>query len=77
MIHSDDFVAIVPTDGLPFLAGTGDDLSEYVGERYLRVNKTVTLRDGREIRGSVFRARKTTAADEIHLMDLIKQRFGQ
>lgn len=74
MLNTDDFVVIVPPQGLPVLAKPGEDLSPYVGELF-RVNKTVVLRDGRSLSGSIFRGRETSASDELHIMDLLNQQF--
>lgn len=75
MIASDEFVVIVPHDSLPFLAEPGADLSEYVGSHF-RVNKRVVLKNGRSLAGSVLRAREMRAADELHMLDLLNQRFA-
>jgi hypothetical protein len=75
MLASDEFVVIVPQEGLPFLAEPGADLSGYVGSHF-RVNKRVVLKNSRSLAGSVFRAREMTAADELHMLDLLNQRFA-
>ena len=75
MLNSDDFVIIVPREGLPFIAEPGADLSPYVDGHHFRVNRTIALKDGRSIHGSVFRARETTASDELHIHDLLNQQF--
>ena len=77
MLNSDDFVIIVPREGLPFIADSGSDLSKYVDGPHFRVNRSVALKDGRNLQGSVFRARETTAADELHIHDLLNQRFAK
>jgi hypothetical protein len=77
MINADDFVAIIPRDGLPFLAEPGADLTEYLDQNFFRISKTVVLKGGQSLTGSVFRSRETTAADEIHMTDLINQRFNR
>jgi hypothetical protein len=76
VIASDEFVVIVPHDGLPFVADPGADLSEYVGSHF-RVNKTVVLKHGRSLAGSVFRAREMTAGDELYILELLNQRFAR
>src|SRR4051812_36278759 len=76
MLNTDDFLILVPLDGLPKLLPTGADVSEYVGQRgVLRVNKTVALNDNRSVTGSIIRLRETSAADEIHIMDLMNRHF--
>lgn len=77
MINSDDFVIIVPSAGLPFIADTDSDLSKYVDGHHFRVNRSVALKNGRSLQGSVFRARETTAADELHIHELLNQRFAK
>lgn len=77
MIASDTFVIIVPVDcGLPFLVTPGDDLSAYLDIPFVRLNKTVALRDGKSVQGSVFRGRKTTAGDELHIHELLNSLFN-
>jgi hypothetical protein len=77
MLTSDDFVITVPRQGLPFIAEPGGDLSQYVDGHHFRVNRTVALRSGRSLTGSVFRARELSASDEIHIQDLLNQRFAK
>ena len=77
MLNSDDFVIIVPREGLPFIAEVGADLSPYVDGHHFRVNRTIALNNGRSIQGSVLRARDTDAADELHIHHLLNQRFNK
>jgi hypothetical protein len=77
MLTSDDFVIIVPRQGLPFIAEQGGDVSQYVDGHDFRVSRTVALRNGRSLTGSVFRARELSASDDIHIQDLLNQRFAE
>ena len=60
---------------MPFVAEPGSDLSEYVGNQFFRVSKTVALKNGRSVTGSIFRGRETNASDEIHILTLLNERF--
>jgi hypothetical protein len=75
MLNTDDFTIVVPIDGAPRLIQPGDDLSPLVNSDCNRLNKTVALKDGRSIKGSIFRARATTAADELGIMELLNAHF--
>ena len=75
MLNTDEFVIVVPREGAPTLAQPGGDLSPYVGSGYTRVSKVVALKNGRSVQGSIYRARETTAADELEIIDLLNQQF--
>jgi len=76
MLTSDDFVIIVPIKGLPRLAAAGEDLSPYIGTSFSRANKTVALKDGRAVQGSVFWAGARSAAAELQILELLNAQFA-
>lgn len=77
MLNSDDFAIIVPPNGEPRLVQLGEALSPFAVPPFTRVNKTVVFRGGRSIKGSIYRGRTTTAADELQIMGLLSVAFDR
>lgn len=77
MLHSDEFVFLIPLDGLPVLAEPGDDLSPYVGVPFERFTETFALRNGRSVKGSIFRAKPMNAGHHLYIVDALNEKFAK
>lgn len=76
MRNSDDFTIVVPANGEPKLITSGGDVPSFSTSGFMRVSKTVALDSTRAIKGSIYRARETTGADELRIMDLLREAFS-